>query len=508
MGALSVRRKSPFRSALLLGIVCAALGACSDSSVDLHLEGEGFYEEVVIEWRMPAGTLFEESTEETLVAEPITLPTTLRLQLPPYVVAENLRELGVRLRSRSRGAVAAGAASFTLSTGEHGDVTIPMRWSFERRDVAFADKSGPGGAQHLVAARLHCSGGVDIAALRAKRLTLLYNDGAAQFHEANLLINALGMNPPIPHRFWADDLDADGRVDLIAGSTGPAQIIRNQTGPTDCENSYLITPEPAINQTRIIDFRTFFIGTRRYPDLAILEGPDNNRLHLAQNSLNGTPPGTSIRFNIMNAPYGTYPSELARVRLGNDDIDDFVVANCTDTIPQIDVYVSQTGVPFPMWNQVVNRNGRKTPCSLVAADFDGSGTAQVMVGFRDEKTLAHARISSAGVLEFGATHQLSFVRGGMGNLTTGDLDGDGVADIALSHTARALLSIVRSAGGGVLEPAANLDASTELGLTRYLGMPYAPPVVSEDFDGDGRRDLAIGSAGPDGVIVFLNRSAE
>ncbi len=129
-----------------------------------------------------------------------------------------------------------------------------------------------------------------------------------------------------------------------------------------------------------------------------------------------------------------------------------------------------------------------TVAALAAGDFDGDGRADLSVlSFQDSRALL-LFYRGSGALEFEAPRPTDIGSSAGRWLTSGDVDGDGRADLVVSSKdliapeVFGSVSVWRSAGDG-----------TFVGGADFPG-PSAYPAVLADLDGDGRTDL-----------VYLNR---
>jgi hypothetical protein len=124
-----------------------------------------------------------------------------------------------------------------------------------------------------------------------------------------------------------------------------------------------------------------------------------------------------------------------------------------------------------------------------AADFDGDGKPDIAVATYSGATVDPSR---DGLVFFsgGRPPAHSFDAGpAPSSLATGDIDGDGIADLAVCDLGGAVTILLGGKGG--LHPGATLPVRQPQSIA--LG----------DLDGDGKADLAV--AAGDEVIVFLTR---
>ncbi|WP_282791022.1 FG-GAP-like repeat-containing protein [Streptomyces sp. CC224B] len=131
--------------------------------------------------------------------------------------------------------------------------------------------------------------------------------------------------------------------------------------------------------------------------------------------------------------------------------------------------------------------------AVTPADMNGDGLTDLVVGTPDEDNGAALDAGTVTVLwgaRTGIKGGVTAVNGAAGSrlgrlVTTGDYDGDGDRDIALSTTGE-------ESGGMALRPGPVTTGSTAP-LRRIAGWHFGGPkaVASADFDADGRDDLAV-----------------
>jgi hypothetical protein len=128
------------------------------------------------------------------------------------------------------------------------------------------------------------------------------------------------------------------------------------------------------------------------------------------------------------------------------------------------------------------------------ADFDGDGRLDIAVATYSGSSSDASRdsvvlFSGDGRSGFGAPRTYTSGRSPT-SLAAGDVDGDGIADLAVCNQSGDSVTVFLGGKGG-LRPGAT------------LAVPHPVFVALGDLDGDGKADLAVASA--QGVLVFLTR---
>ena len=138
------------------------------------------------------------------------------------------------------------------------------------------------------------------------------------------------------------------------------------------------------------------------------------------------------------------------------------------------------------------------PFDVHLADLDGDGKAEMLVPNSGDNTVSLFRnTGSSGTISFAGKVDLTS-NNGVQNMNVGDLDGDGELDFAVANWMVNAVSVFRNTSTvGSLSFAPRDDFNTDL----------APESVGiDDFDGDGKLDLAIcnNNAGANSVSVLRN----
>jgi len=119
------------------------------------------------------------------------------------------------------------------------------------------------------------------------------------------------------------------------------------------------------------------------------------------------------------------------------------------------------------------------PLSVTSADFNGDGRADLAVANGTGGTVSVLLGNGAG----GFAPAVNFATAaGARSVTSADFNGDGRADLAVANGTGGTVSVLLGDGAGGFAPAVNFAAAG------------ARSVISADFNGDGRADLAVANA--------------
>lgn len=388
----------------------------------------------------------------------------------------------------------------------------------------------PGGPAALAAGDFNGDGLLDLAVAdrAADQVTVLINDGAGVFHTSGMF--AAGQTPLA---LASGDFNGDGRLDLATAnqiSNDVSVLLGNGDGSFQFSAAYSVGTNPASLLTA--DF-----NNDGRVDLAAANSFSNNITVLL-----GNPDGTFA--NAGSPRVGAFPSSLAAGDFTGDGRVDLAAGNLTSQ--DVTILPGSGDGAFARFASP-NATGQE-PDSTVAGDFNGDGRLDLVTADRaanavtgllgqGDGTFQIAGDTPAGVSpvavasgDFNGDGRLDLAvadygsgpgdRGvtillGHGNgtfadagfydtdglpsaIVAGDFNGDGVLDLAVAIKFNAdfslgdSVSILTGDGHGGFTPAGSAPAGTQ---------PDALAVA--DFDGDGRRDLAVASYASQDVTILL-----
>ncbi len=300
---------------------------------------------------------------------------------------------------------------------------------------------------------------------------------------------------PIPYSVVIADLDGDGRTDAATANYGTGNpssvtIVPNISGNGQLAfASKIDLPLPANSGAYNLT-------------AADLDGDGRAELVVANNLSytvtvfrNTSSPGAisfaaGIQFATGNDPYCVSIGDL-----DSDGKPDLAVSNYFAGTVSLLRNTSVSGsISFA---PAINVQTNVGPRSVSIGDLDGDGMPDLATANELSKTISILRnTSSPGSLSFAARQDVS-VNGTPYNVAVGDLDGDGKNDLAVSDNTNSLIHLYRNTSSpGNIALAGSID----------LYQPYPTTFVSiGDINGDGKPDLA--SATQFSVYLYRNNSA-
>ncbi|MEP7342172.1 MAG: FG-GAP-like repeat-containing protein [Acidobacteriota bacterium] len=186
-------------------------------------------------------------------------------------------------------------------------------------------------------------------------------------------------------------------------------------------------------------------------------------------------------------PTGLHPQSVIVADFNGDGKADLAVAN--DTAKTVSVLLGQGDGSFSAKNDfaigyaptfiITGDFNRDSKLDIITANSDGPAT--ILLGAGDGTFAAPANVNAGGSVV---------------SLTAGDFNGDGKLDFAAANYNANTISVVLGLGDGTFRP------------------PLANPtnarpssVMAGDFDGDGKLDLAVANYGRNDIFIYFGRGS-
>jgi len=288
-----------------------------------------------------------------------------------------------------------------------------------------------------------------------------------------------------PNEVSIGDFDGDGKPDLALGGNGGGTFVsvyRNTSTPGNI--SFAARQDFAAssgqgNGNRIID-----IDGDGKPDLLSVHW-SGNCLWVLRNISTG--PGNISFASGVSFATTSQPHKIDVGDLDGDGKPDVVITAFTSNTLSIFRNTSTAGTISFASRQ--DYSPGTVPYFVHIGDLDGDGKSDIAVVNRDIATLAvYRNTSTAGSITLATRQDFATPAGTMTHygLAFGDLDGDGKPDMAVGNYTLNITSIFRNTSTvGTISFATRVDISS--GVSYDVGI--------DDFDGDGRPDIAVTNSG-------------
>jgi uncharacterized protein (TIGR03437 family) len=381
-----------------------------------------------------------------------------------------------------------GDGKLDLAVGNTGGVDGSVSVLFGKGDGTFlAPVNYPvtQNPQSIVAADFNGDGKLDLA---------LINSGPGSVDQLQILLGGTdGVFKPLPplstgtglaHLAYTD-LNHDGKMDLLIvdpASSTMQVLLGNGDGTFQGPQTYLSAAGAgSIALMPLLDGNAAIIVPDNISGALVLNIADKNGVIGAPSILN----------------LGTYPAGIAAADLNGDKHPDLIVTD------------AEAGSVYVLLNQGRGVFGNPTPytvgskpSALAIADLNHDGNLDVVAADNGgiDVLLGKGDGTLSPVKTFAASGQLS-------SIALADFNGDGKVDAASANSTTGALALFAGNGDGTFQPASPI--SLPGGVTPLT-------VVSGDFDGDGKQDLAMAynqplpsgvstTTPPGGVYILLGK---
>lgn len=233
---------------------------------------------------------------------------------------------------------------------------------------------------------------------------------------------------------------------------------------------------------------SFFVG-ERYP-VTLLQ------YSASTGTGSGTPViGGSGLLPRSDFPVGQVPVALVAADFNNDGRRDLAVVNSGDNTVTVLLnqgsgnFTSATGSPIAL------APGETGPAAIASADVNGDGLLDLLVANQTTGNVTILLGAGDGTFSAAPSSPLA-AGGGPAGIVTGDFNGDGKTDFAVSNSADNTISIFLGNGAG------GFTAAPGSSIALGAGEQTPGALVAADFNGDGKLDLAAVNRATNNVTVL------
>jgi hypothetical protein len=280
----------------------------------------------------------------------------------------------------------------------------------------------------------------------------------------------------------AGDLNGDGNLDLVVANSGDNAVsvfLGNGNGTFQPGVTYSVGSYP------------FFVATGDFngdglSDLAVANQNDHSISILVGNGDGTFKPAVA---------YLVGTTDVANLAVGDFNKDgklDLAATNPSSDTVSILIGNGDGSFQAPVAYPTGNLGDH--PIAVTAFDFNGDGNLDLAVTNLNAKTVAILLGNGGGTFQAAVPYSTTtgfFI--GPSAMTTGDFNGDGKIDLAITDQDDNTASILLGNGDGTFQSPLEFPTGN-----------FAVGVAAGDFNGDGRLDLAVASHNDNTVSVLLH----
>lgn len=283
-----------------------------------------------------------------------------------------------------------------------------------------------------------------------------------------------------------DDLDGDGKLDLVVTDVGGASVYRNTSTGIGT-----ISFAARINFATSSDPRHLSVDDfdkDGKPDIVVANyGAGVNTISVLRNTSSG--PG-----NITYAPKVDFastvrPSSVSAGDLDGDGKPDIAVVNQNSNTLSVFRNTS-TGIGNISFAAKVDFTTNSNPLFVSIGDLDNDDKPELAIGYSlgsVGNVISVFRNLSSGVGNISYGSQADFTVGSVPfSVHMGDVDGDGKPDLVATSVSNGIVSVLRNTSSGI----GNISFGIKVDFATNSN---CQSVSITDFDGDGKPDLAATS---------------
>ena len=292
------------------------------------------------------------------------------------------------------------------------------------------------------------------------------------------------------------DLNGDGKPEILNANSTDNTItiyLNNGDGTYQAGVYYNAATNPTTSSFAYVDPVAVAVGDVNgdgFPDVMVTNNDSGDVTVLLGNG-DGTVGSASVGFAV-----GGYPSRPAMIGDWNGDgLMDIVVPDDNYSLVYMKGYGDGSFRAAVNYYTPVSDNGEAESFDIATGDLNGDGIADVVVGNCCDASMGITVFLARadGSLQPGVNYGSG---GGMKYVAVADLDGDGKLDIAASDNVSGMVQIFLGVGDGTF----TTGGAYPTDVTNTT--PSA--IVAADFNGDGKIDLAVSNATGNNVGVMLN----
>ncbi|MEG4345001.1 FG-GAP-like repeat-containing protein, partial [Microcoleus sp. A003_D6] len=298
------------------------------------------------------------------------------------------------------------------------------------------------------------------------------------------------------------DINGDDKPDLATanyGSTNTSILLNTTTTGATTPTFATKVDFPTLIQPNSVGIGDFNGDGK--PDLAVASLNNTTSIFLNTTTTLATTPTFATKVDFTTGPR---PTILSIGDFNGDGKPDFATANQNNNTTSILLNTTTTLATTPTFATKVDLIGGTTARSVSIGDFNGDGKPDLAVAnFGSASTSIFLNTTTTLATTPTFATKFDFTTGnGPASVSIGDFNRDGKPDLAVANFGSASTSIfLNTTPTGATTP----TFATKIDFTTGTN----PISVSiDDFNGDGKPDLAVANQGSNTTSIFLNNTAK
>ena len=293
-----------------------------------------------------------------------------------------------------------------------------------------------------------------------------------------------------PNGIAIADIDGDGKLDISTAnqSGGSVSVMLNTS--TSGTISFAAASNFSLSFSGPIAIAVRDLDGDGRPDIATANLSGNNMSVLRNTGRVG-----SISFaSAQNTATGTGATDITMGDIDGDGKADIAVAN--QTVGTVSVFLNTSTPGSITFAAKQDQTGLSGADGVIIGDVDGDGKADlVSANYNDNNISVFRNTGSSGTISFATKFDLA-TGNGTAYPAFGDFDGDGKADIAVAEYTANTVSLFHNKS-----TSGNLSFDTRVSLTTGTNPIF---VATGDLNGDGKADIIVPNFTTGNLSVFKN----